>query len=146
MTRAILIGVFTFVFTYFLLPVAASFPITTFSLTPPDQYTDGTTIPPEDTLTYKVYCSDTPGGPYAPIEETTTLTSFALDTASCVTQEGTYYFVATATSSVSGLESDYSGETTKTYTASDVNPTPPKPGNIILTSLKEKYNALLHIL
>jgi len=142
MLRTIFFSLSIFVVAYFLLPVAASFPITTFSLTPPSEYTDGTPIPAEDVLTYKVYCSDTAGGPYTAIEETTNLTTFQLDTATCVTQAGTYHFVATATSSVSGLESDFSGEATRTYTEAEVNPVPPKPGSIILA----KLSALLHVI
>lgn len=91
----------------------------TLSWTPPTQNEDGTAL--TDLDGYRVYQSQTQGGPYtqiADIEETT---------ASYIVQaltSGTYYFVTTAYNA-SGVESQYSNEATHTVVS-----VPNPPGNL----------------
>lgn len=100
----------------------------TFSATAPTQYVDGNMIPVTDTLTYKVYCGNVSGNyPYvfdAPNLDVGT----TIDISACVQgQPGTFYFVATATSTVWASESADSNETTRVYTAGDLGKTPLAP-------------------
>lgn len=112
----------------FLVPnVTKAVPTSTFTATEPTEYTDGTTIPVEDVLTFLVYCGGTSGSrtfSYSVPD----LDSISIDVGTCVQgQVGTYYFVATATSTVHGTESVYSNEITRTYIITDIPKTPNAP-------------------
>lgn len=114
--------------------VAYAAPISDYTWTPPTNYVDGTVIDPvADTLTYNLYCSDTPGGPYS-VAATLLSGDFAngIDVASCVNGvPGTYYFVLTAVSSLYNAESGNSNEVSRTYTAFDLGKVPNAP--VLLT-------------
>jgi len=116
-----------------LLPWAASLthaaPVSDFSAIPPTQYEDGNIIPATDILAYRIYCSNTQGGPYLFSFDTPTIAvGTSIDVATCVLGvPGVYYFVATAISGTFGTESGNSNETTRTYTAADLGKTPLAP-------------------
>jgi len=112
-----------------LIGVAAAAPISTFSWTAPTQYVDGNMIPATDILSYRLYCGDTQGGPYPYMYEVGSgVVSAVEDLATCVQGvPGTYYFVATATSTDFGSESDYSNEVFRNYTATDLGRVPLPP-------------------
>lgn len=123
MRRAILTGVLILTTV-----VGLAAPITTFNATPPTNYEDGTVIPVTDVLSYAIYCGTTSGGPYNLVQAgLPNLTDAPVDVGSCVTQPGTYFFVATATSADFGTESQFSNEVAKVYTASDLGKVPVAP-------------------
>lgn len=103
-------------------------PVAKFTMEAPTHYDDGTAIPSTDVLNYTLYCSKTMGGPYniswdtgtSPIVE-------ALDLFDCVNEAGTYYFVATVTSSALGTTSGYSNEISRFFNANQIfkKPNPP---------------------
>jgi hypothetical protein len=109
--------------------IVSAAPNSDFSWTPPTNYEDGTVIV-GDPLDYILYCSNNSGGPYNfsyPVG--TDISSIAqLDVASCVQGvPGTYYFVATATSTLQGTVSDFSNEASRTYTAQELGKIPNAP-------------------
>lgn len=123
MKRAILTGVLILTAV-----IGLAAPITTFNATPPTNYEDGTVIPTTDVLSYSIYCGTTSGGPYFIVQSgLTNLTDAPVDVGSCVTAPGTYFFVATATSSAFGTESGFSNEVAKVYTAGDLGKVPVAP-------------------
>jgi len=102
-------------------------PSSTFTWTAPQQYEDGTMIPVTDTLTYRLYCGDSSGGPYNNTILFSTPSPSQEDMAFCVGGvPGVYYMVATAIST-NGEESAFSNETTRTYTAGDLGKIPLPP-------------------
>lgn len=105
-------------------------PFSDFSWTPPTNYENGTVIDSAtDTLTYSLYCSGTSGGPYDLLASNLTGNSInGQDVTSCVNGvAGTYYYVATATSSLYNSESAFSGEASRTYTSVDLGQIPNPP-------------------
>ena len=108
---------------------AQAAPQSTFSAIAPTQYEDGTSILSTDVLGYTLWCSANPAGPYLYSYDVPSLISgTVVDVSSCVQGVlGTYYFVATATSSVYGTTSVNSLEAIKTYTASDLGRNPLAP-------------------
>lgn len=103
-------------------------PDATLSATAPTQYEDGTMIPTTDTLTYKVYCGSAQGNYPFVFDAPNLDTGTTIDISACVAgSPGTYYFVATATSTVHVTESGWSNETSRVYTASDLGKTPLAP-------------------
>ena len=105
-------------------------PTSTFSASAPTSYENGDLIPGDEVLTYKVYCGNTPGGPYPFVYDANNLvlTGQAIDVGTCVQGvPGTYYFVATATSTKFGTESQYSGEATRVYTNAELGRIPLPP-------------------
>lgn len=112
---------------FFTAPTWAA-PNATLSATAPIQYEDGNMIPVTDTLTYTVYCGSVTGDyPFAfPAPNLDVGTT--IDISACVQgTPGTYYFVATATSTVFASESSDSNETTRTYTVVDLGKVPLAP-------------------
>lgn len=109
--------------------LAFAAPISNFSWSAPTQYVDSTTIPPTDILGYKIYCGANTGGPYPYIYDVgSTVEAATQDVGTCVQGvPGTYYFVATATSTDYNAESAYSNEATRTYTAADLGKVPLPP-------------------
>lgn len=109
--------------------VTQAAPSSTFTATAPTQYEDGTMIPSTDVLGYTLWCSSTSGGTFLYFYDVPNLISgTTVDVSSCVQGvPGTYYFVATATSTVYGTTSVYSLEATKTYTAQDLGKNPLAP-------------------
>lgn len=109
--------------------VASAEPLGSFNAQAPTAYVNGNAIPVTDTLTYKVYCGLTPGGPYSHSFDALNLDAgTTIDVAACVQGEpGTYYFVATATSSTYGTESAFSNEATRTWTAQELGLVPNAP-------------------
>jgi hypothetical protein len=119
---------FSTILLMFVAAVALAAPVSTFTATAPTNYVDGTVIPATDVLSYAIYCGNTSGGPYNLVEANiASLSSTPVDVQSCVTGPGTYYFVATATSSAFGTESAFSGEVSRTYSASDLGKVPFAP-------------------
>lgn len=118
-----------------LLSVVSATPLSDFTWTPPTNYNDGTVIPSSDTLTYRLYCSTTSGSGYIFINSYVGGSSAqSVDVSACVNGvPGTYYFVATASSSVYNSESAYSNEITRTYTATDLGKVPNAPILISVT-------------
>jgi hypothetical protein len=108
---------------------AKAVPVSEFSATPPTQYEDGTMIPATDVLSFRIYCSDTLGGPYLFSYDTPTIApGTQIDVSTCVQEvPGTYYFVATAISQTFSSESGDSNEVTRTYSAIDLGKTPLAP-------------------
>jgi hypothetical protein len=81
-----------------------------------------------DTLSYTIYCSNIAGGPYNVSWDVGTGTSVnSLDLWDCVKEAGTYYFVATVTSSALGTTSTFSNEVSRSYSANQIfkKPMPP---------------------
>lgn len=108
--------------------VAYAAPISNYTGAAPTQYEDGNTIPISDVLAYRLYCSDTQGGPYNIFYDIVDITSFSQDVATCVQGiPGTYYFVSTAISNTYSSESVYSNELFRTYTAADLGKVPLAP-------------------
>ena len=106
---------------------ASAAPTSTFTWTAPQQYEDGTMIPVTDTLSYRLYCGDTSGGPYNNSVLFSTPSPSQEDMAFCVQGvPGTYYMVATAIST-NGEESAFSNETLRAYTAGDLGKIPLPP-------------------
>lgn len=103
-------------------------PVAKFTMEAPTHYEDGSIIPDTDVLSYTIYCSKLAGGPYdiswdvgtSPIVE-------QLDLFECVNEAGTYYFVATVTSSTLGTTSGFSNEISRSYSANQIfkKPMPP---------------------
>lgn len=107
--------------------VVSAAPTSTFTWTAPQQYEDGTMIPVTDTLSYRLYCGNTAGGPYNNTVIFNSPSPSQEDMAFCVGGiPGTYYMVATAIST-NGEESAFSNETIRTYTASDLGKIPLPP-------------------
>lgn len=126
-----ILGMFTAglaVSTLIMLGVSAA-PVQDFTWTAPTQYEDGNVIPASDVLGYKIYCGVDIGGPYPFVYDVGSAVEAAVqDVGTCVQGvPGTYYFVATATSSTYAEESAYSGEVNKTYTAADLGRVPLPP-------------------
>lgn len=118
------------VLTLLVLSAAAyAIPDSTFNATPPTQYVDGNPIPGTDVLTYTVFCSSNQGGPYNfSYPANSIATGEVIDISTCVQGvPGTYYFVATATSTDFGSESQFSNESTRTYTANELGKVPNAP-------------------
>ena len=108
--------------------IAGAAPTSSFTATVPTQYEDGTMIPISDVLTYRLYCSASQGGPYNVFYDVVDITSFSTDVATCVQGvPGTYYFVATSRSTTYGTESDFSNETSRSYTAAELGKVPNAP-------------------
>jgi len=109
--------------------LAFAAPNSDFSWTEPTQYEDGTTIPASDVLGYRIYCGSAQGGPYPYVYDVGSAVQAAVqDVGTCVQGlPGTYYFVATATSSTFNEESNFSNEATRTYTAADLGKVPLPP-------------------
>jgi len=106
---------------------ATAAPTSTFTWSAPQQYEDGTMIPVTDTLSYRLYCGDTTGGPYNNSILFSTPSPSQEDMAFCVGGVvGTYYMVATAIST-NGEESGFSNETQRSYTAGDLGKIPLPP-------------------
>jgi len=104
-------------------------PFKTFNWTGPTQYENNTQIPPADALSFNLFCSRTQGGPYD-------LYTSLLDNAPPSIQDmgplvantpGTYYCIATATSSLHNLESEPSNEVNFTVLPSDLGLRPKPP-------------------
>jgi len=104
-------------------------PVSDFSWTAPTQYEDGNVIPATDILSYRLYCGDTQGGPYPFLYDVGSAVEAAVqDVGTCVQGvPGTYYFVATATSTDYASESQYSNEANRTYSAADLGRVPLPP-------------------
>ena len=107
-----------------------SAPNTNFSWTAPTNYEDGSIIDTtSDPLSYTVYCGTAQGGPYnITFDAGVNVETNTIDVGACVNGiPGTYYFVATATSSSFNTESNFSNETSRTYTAVDLGKVPNAP-------------------
>lgn len=107
-----------------------SAPISDFIWTAPTNYQDGSIIDTvADPLSYTIYCGTTQGGPYTiNFDAGVNVESGTIDVGACVNGiPGTYYFVATATSSSFGTESPNSNEISRTYTAIDLGKVPNAP-------------------
>jgi len=103
-------------------------PDATLSATAPTQYEDGTMIPVTDTLTYRVYCGSVSGDRTFVFDAPNLIAGTTIDISACVAgSPGTYYFVATATSTVHVTESSFSNETTRVYTSNDLGKVPLAP-------------------
>jgi len=104
-------------------------PNSTFTATAPTQYESGEVIPATDTLTYTVYCGDKAGGPYlSSFPNVLLIAGTVIDVALCVNGvPGTYFFVATATSTVFASESLFSNEVIRTYSAAELGRVPNAP-------------------
>ncbi len=112
------------------------------SATAPTLYEDNTVIDPNaDTLTYTVWCGNTTGArTFMYDADGLTDAGATIDIAACVQgQVGTYYFVATATSSLHGTTSVYSNETTRFYGAGDLGKTPNAPTLLIIGMNAEDF-------
>lgn len=100
----------------------------TVSATAPTQYVDGTMIPATDTMTYKIYCGSDSGVHPFVFDAPNLDVGTTIDITACVAgSPGTYWFVATATSTVHVTESGDSNEISRVYTASDLGKTPLAP-------------------
>jgi len=121
--------VLLFISLLFISGVAVAAPSSTFSATAPTLYVDGTSIPTTDILGYTLWCGNTAGGAYLHFYDVPNLISgTVVDVSSCVQGiPGTYYFVATATSSTFGTTSTFSLEILKTYTVIDLGKIPFAP-------------------
>lgn len=119
-----------FVALFLLSTITIAEPFKNWNWTPPSQYVNNTPIPASDVLTYKLYCSDTDGGPYTtsfPVTDPNAPPAM-IDMAPVVKGvPGTYYCVATATSSTHGSESAYSLQKDFTVTAMDLGLAPKPP-------------------
>jgi len=105
-------------------------PVPTLSATAPTQYENGEVIPVGDVLTYEVYCSGLDNGSYPFVFDAVGLASggATIDIAACVQGTvGTYYFVATATSTQHSTESAFSNQTIRFFGAGDLGKTPLAP-------------------
>ena len=113
-------------------------PFKVFDWTPPTTYENSQPIPSSDNLTYTLYCNDTPGQSGPPYD-----VAIALDDpgAPPSTEDmdpvvqgraGTYYCVATTTSSAYGTESVYSNESNFIVTAASLGNVPNPPTNLTL--------------
>jgi hypothetical protein len=114
----------------FIFSVASAIPLSDFTWTEPTNYENGQVIDPiTDVITYSVFCSSTSGGPYTLVANGLTGSAANnLDVGSCINNTpGTYYFVATATSSFYNSESIFSNEASKTYTVTDLGQVPNPP-------------------
>jgi len=113
----------------FAITIAEAAPVGQFSATAPTSYENGAGIDPTDILTYKVYCGTQPGV-YDFVYDAPDLTTSgaSVDVQTCVQgTPGTYYFVATATSTLYATESVFSNEATRFYTANDLGNVPNAP-------------------
>lgn len=112
-----------------LVVVASAEPIATFTAQAPTTYENGNAIAADDTLSYTVYCGLAAGGPYSYSFPAPNLTvGTQVDVSACVQGEpGTYYFVATASSSKYGETSAYSNEATRTWSAAEMGLVPNAP-------------------
>ena len=102
---------------------------THFSASAPTQYEDGTDIGSDDPLDYYLYCGESPGV-YTVIFPMTQLFVNGgedINVGLCVTKAGTYYFAATAFSTLYQEESVHSNEATKIYTDQDFVNVPMAP-------------------
>jgi len=107
-----------------------SAPNTNFTWTAPTNYEDGSILDTvADPLSYTIYCGTAQGGPYnITFDAGINVESGTIDIGACVNGiPGTYYFVATATSSSFNTESAFSGEVSRTYTAVDLGKVPNAP-------------------
>lgn len=113
---------------------AFAIPLSNFSWTAPTNYENGAVIDPvTDPLTYSIYCGTVSGGPYNLVQSGITGESANnIDVGTCVNgTPGTYYFVATATSTLYSTESAFSNEVARTYTVTDLGQVPNPP--VLLT-------------
>ena len=113
----------------FVVTAVEAAPTGNFNADAPTTYVNGAGIDPTDVLTYKVYCG-TQQGVFDFVYDAPDLTvgGASIDVQSCVQgTPGTYYFVATATSSLYGTESVFSNETTRFYSANDLGNVPNAP-------------------
>lgn len=110
-------------------------PFKTWNWTPPTNYENGQIIPTTDGLSYTLYCNDVSGDigpPYEvliPLDDPGAPPSYEDMGLVVAGQAGTYYCVATATSS-NGSESGYSNETNFTVTVADLGFVPRPPTNL----------------
>lgn len=126
MKRAI--GILVVLWAVLMAAPAWAAPNATLTATAPTQYVDGTMIPVTDTLTYKVYCGSSVGNHPFVFDAPNLDAGTVIDISACVQgAPGTYYFVATATSTVYASESAVSNEATRSYTAVDLGKTPLAP-------------------
>lgn len=106
-----------------------AYPFKDWSWINPTQYENDFPIPPEDDLSYRLYCGASPGGPYdlfsTLLEEPSPVN---LDMGALVANApGTYYCVSTATSSLHNTESAYSNEVNFTVLPADLGLRPKPP-------------------
>ena len=113
-------------------------PFKIWNWTVPATYENLQPIPVGDTLTYTLYCNDSPGESGPPYE-----VAIALDDPGAPpstedmdpivqSRAGTYYCVSTARSSIHGTESVYSNEANFTVTPGSLGLVPNPPTNLTL--------------
>lgn len=104
-------------------------PIKTWNWTGPTQYENNTPIPAADALSFRLKCGSIEGGPYDQYETLLDATPPSIqDMAPLIMNTpGTYYCVATATSSLHGLESGSSNEVNFTVLPGDLGLRPKPP-------------------
>ncbi len=104
-------------------------PIKTWTWDGPTEYENNMPIPPEDVLSFNLKCGNIQGGPYDQAEYLLdAMPPSVQDMASLVMNTpGTYYCVATATSSLHSTESESSNEVAFTVLPSDLGLRPKAP-------------------
>jgi hypothetical protein len=103
-------------------------PFKTFDWISPTEYENNTPIPTTDELSYRLKCGGLEGGPYDLFETTMIEKPSLQDLGPLVMNTpGTYYCVATATSSLHNLESGPSNEVNFTVLPSDLGLRPKPP-------------------
>jgi hypothetical protein len=99
-----------------------------FSAIAPTHYNNGDPIPVSDTLSYKVYCGNMQSAYPFVFDAPNLDVGTQIDITACVQNTGgTYYFVATASSTVFSTESPFSVEISRTYTQGELDKTPNAP-------------------
>lgn len=104
-------------------------PFKEWNWTDPTEYENGTLIPENDDLSFYLKCGNTQGGPYDQYETLLTEPAPSVEDMGPLVMNtpGTYYCVATATSSLHGTESDFSNEVNFTVLPSDLGLRPKPP-------------------
>ncbi len=104
-------------------------PFKTWNWDGPTEYENNMPIPVEDTLSFNLLCGATEGGPYTMYEALMQPIPPSIEDMESLVQNtpGTYYCVATATSSLHGSTSVHSNEVNFTVLPTDIGLTPKSP-------------------
>ena len=104
-------------------------PFKTFDWTDPTEYENNEPIPETDDLSFRLKCGTVEGGPYDLYESLLTEPAPSVQDMGPLVMNtpGTYYCVATATSSVHNTESEFSNEVSFTVLPSDLGLRPKPP-------------------
>lgn len=104
-------------------------PVKTWNWTGPNEYENNMPIPAEDALSFRLKCGATLGGPYDQYETLLDDSPPSIQDMGALVMNtpGTYYCVATAMSSLHGLESGPSNEVAFTVLPGDLGLRPKPP-------------------